>query len=253
MLEQSIGCVINTTAQIVAFILAALRSLCGSIIQLWKRISNNPSEGTSHKSIHYPIISAGKGASFIDQFIIQLLAVERKWLTTVSSTDISFQSLGRWLGSGPTGGSLPSERASEQWGNRRITSFLTVMDLFSFSLKIHTPPLFALTLITIVWSHKNPSPCVAFCCIPQLHSQIMRSFHKALIFSHCIEWSGKAKWHRGWWKSVCVHVQYVCFCQCHRGLSLSPAELKSITLKTAGGDEEESMQSVKLLFFFEPR
>lgn len=131
MLEQSSGCVINITVQIVS-IFAALCCLCGSIIQLWKRISNKASEGTSHKSIHYPIISAGKGASFIDQFIIQLLAVERRRLTTVSSTDISFQCLGRWPESGPTGGSLPSKRASEQWGNHRIISFLTVMVLFSF-------------------------------------------------------------------------------------------------------------------------
>lgn len=220
MLEQSSGGVINIAVQIVSFILTAFCCLCGSIIQLWKRISYKPSRGTSHKSIHYPIISAGKGASFIDQFIIQLLAVERQWLTTVSSTDISFQTFGRWLESRPTGGRLPSKRASEQWGGgARQKNILFNCNGFIFFLgKMHTSPSFALRLITIVWSHKNPSLCVAFCCIPQLHSQIMHYFHEALIFSHCIKWSEKTTWRRGQLRlsvytyAVCASVRVTTVC-----------------------------------------
>lgn len=138
MLEQSIGCVINITVQIVSFILIALCCLCGSIIQRWKRISQKPSQGTPHKSIHYPIILAGKGASFIDQFIIQLLEVERRWLTTVPSTDISFQSLGRWLESRLADGSLPSNMASEQSGEQQNKILSNCNSSFFFFLIKYT-------------------------------------------------------------------------------------------------------------------
>lgn len=74
--EQSIDCVIIIAVQIEYFMLAAIH---GSITQLWKRISCKPSEGSCRKSINFPVISVVKGTSFIDQFISQLLVVERQW------------------------------------------------------------------------------------------------------------------------------------------------------------------------------
>lgn len=94
-----------------------------------------------------------------------------------------------------------------------------------FLSKIHTSLLFVLRLITIVWSHKNPSLRVAFCCIPQLHSQIMYPSHKALIFSHCIMWSGNTGWQRMVKMCLCTGI---CVSVTVSTVFLGPAMLESI-------------------------
>lgn len=135
MLEQSIGCVLNITLQIVSFILAALCCLCGSIIQLWKRISYNPLRGhlsqinslphnigrqrrIFHRSIHYPTSGSWKAVTDHSLEHWYQLSVFRK---------MTREQTNWWQ---------PSiKRASEQWGDHRIISFLTVMVLFSFLVK----------------------------------------------------------------------------------------------------------------------
>ena len=120
-----------------------------------------------HRSIHYP--TPGSWKAVTDHSL-------KHWYQLSEFRKMTWEQTNWWQ---------PSIKKGFWTTGEPQNNILFNCNGFIFSLgKTHTSPLFALRLITIVWSHKNPSPCLAFCCIPQLHSQIMHSFHKALIFSH---------------------------------------------------------------------